>query len=74
MAKLKRNLSELELLQQLNLKLDQLIAITAIQGRKKDEQIRYLVNCGYSNGQIATLLALPKGTIDTLRAKLKRKA
>jgi hypothetical protein len=54
-------------------KLDRLIGLTAIQGKTKDEQIRLLVGLGFSNAQVSVLTGIPKGTVDTTRAKKKRR-
>ena len=67
-------LSERELLQQINKKMDMLILKCAMQGREKHEQVKYLVGLGYPNSEIGTILATPKGTIDGIRADLKKGA
>ncbi len=64
--------SELDLLGEISGKLDDLIAITIVQGKEKEEQIKILVERGYSNSAIGELLGIPKGTIDGIRAKAKK--
>ncbi len=65
--------TELELLSEISAKLDQLISLSLIQGKEKEEQISILVERGYSNSNIASLLSIPKGTVDFIRAKQKKK-
>jgi hypothetical protein len=65
--------SDNELLQEISAKLSELIGIMGIAGKDKKEQIKYLVGYGFSNNDIGRLLGIPKGTIDTIRAKFKKK-
>ena len=51
MGKNKNN--EIHLLQQISTKLDTLIAVTAIQNKERDNQIKILVSLGYTNKQIS---------------------
>lgn len=70
------NKTDQELLQEISSKLSELIAINGIAGKDKEEQIKYLVNFGFSNSDIARLIGIPKGTVDSIRAKnskLKKK-
>lgn len=64
--------SESILLEQISSKLDKLILIMALQGRTKGEQIKYLASAGYSNSEMTQMLAIPKGTIDYIRANIKK--
>ena len=64
----KKDLSEKQLLEQISDKLDRLILVVALQARPKEEQIKHLSKLGYSNAEMATMLAIPKGTIDAIRA------
>jgi len=57
-------------LEQIVERLDKVIIITALQGRPKEEQIKCLASFGYSNSEMASMLAIPKGTIDSIRANL----
>ena len=68
----KKVLSEIELLGEINIKLDDLITLFTTQGKEKEEQIKIMVARGCSNNQIASLLGLPKGTVDGIRAKQKK--
>jgi DNA-directed RNA polymerase specialized sigma24 family protein len=61
--------NEIDLLQDMNRKLDTLIAITAIQGKERDEKVMTLAGLGFTNVDICQLLGIPKGTVDTIRAK-----
>lgn len=70
---MKNDISDFELLKEISNKLSQLIDIIPLQGKEKDEQIKLLVNKGYSNGDISYLLGIPKGTIDSIRASFKKK-
>lgn len=55
--------SDNELLQEISLKLSELIALNGIRGRDKNEQIKYLVSFGFSNAEIARLLAYLKARL-----------
>lgn len=65
--------SERELLEEISKKLSELIAINGISGKEKDEQIKYLVNFGFSNAEIAKIIGIPKGTVDSIRAGFNKK-
>lgn len=65
--------TEIELLDEINGKLDDLVASFLIQGKGKEDQIQILVNRGFSNSKISSFLGIPKGTVDTIRAKKKKK-
>ncbi len=65
-------LSERQLLELIVDRLDKLILVLALQGREREDQIEYLEKLGYSNTDMAQILATPKGTIDWLRAKAKK--
>ena len=68
----KKALSEIELLGEINVKLDDLITLFIVQGKEKEEQINIMVDREYSNSQIGSLLGIPKGTVDGIRAKQKK--
>jgi hypothetical protein len=68
----KKDLSEKQLLEQIVEKLDKLILVVALQARPKEEQIKHLAKIGYSNSEMATMLAIPKGTIDAIRASFPK--
>ena len=68
----KKGPSEIALLADMNAKLDDLIALIIVQGKEKEDQVKIMVDRGYSNSQIGSLLGLPKGTVDGIRAKRKR--
>lgn len=63
--------SEIELLSEINTKLDDLISLFLIQGKEKNTQINILVKRGYSNNAISKMLGMPKGTVDGIRARNK---
>ena len=73
MKKIGNPKTELDLLVEISEKLDQLISLNLVQGKEKEEQISLLVERGYSNSNIASLLSIPKGTVDFIRAKQKKK-
>lgn len=64
--------SELELLGEINDKLNTLIALFSTHGKERDDQIKILASCGLSNSYISTLMGIPKGTVDFIRAKRKK--
>lgn len=68
----KKELSEKQLLEQVIERLDKIILVTALQGRLKEEQVKFLTTLGYSNSEMANMLATPKGTIDSIRANLSK--
>jgi hypothetical protein len=63
--------SEIDLLQEVNNKLNMLVALTAAQGKERDDKIKTLAGLGFTNIDISKLLGIPKGTIDVVRAKKK---
>lgn len=65
--------TEIELLYEISEKLDELVATFLIQGKEKESQINILVNRGYSNSSISNMLGILKGTVDSIRAKIKKK-
>jgi hypothetical protein len=67
-----KKLNELELLSDINKKLETLTAIMAIRGLERDEQIKILSFLGYSNSEISKYTLIPKGTVDVVRAKLSK--
>lgn len=71
MAKISK--SDTDLLSEISQKLDQLIAVIAIQGKEKNDQIKILASLGLSNSNIANLIGIPKGTVDRIRASLNKK-
>jgi DNA-directed RNA polymerase specialized sigma24 family protein len=54
-------------------KLDSLIGIMATQGKDRDEKINILASLGFSNSEISKLIGVPKGTVDSVRAKSKKR-
>lgn len=70
-TKTKEN-SEIELLTEISIKLDYVIALLASQGKERDDQIKILVAQGFSNSIVAKLLGIPKGTVDMIRARKKK--
>lgn len=67
------NTTKIELLKEICIKLDDLISLFAVQGKEKEEQIKIMVNNGYSNSKISKLIGIPKGTVDSIRANFKKK-
>ncbi|MCK4520957.1 MAG: hypothetical protein KAU20_00150 [Nanoarchaeota archaeon] len=63
--------NEVGLLQDINKKLDILIALTATQGKERDDKVITLVGLRYTNVDIGKFLGIPKGTVDMIRAKKK---
>lgn len=66
-------MSETKILSEISDKLDMLIAVTATQGKERDEQIKILVSLRYSNSKISMLTGIPKGTVDFVRANLSKR-
>ncbi len=62
---------EKQILEDISEKLDKLIALTAIQGKTKVDQIKILASLGFTNVEISKLMGIPKGTVDSTRAKFK---
>jgi DNA-directed RNA polymerase specialized sigma24 family protein len=65
--------TERDILLEISEKLDRLIGILAVQGKDRDEKISILVSLGFSNAEIGKLIGVPKGTVDSIRAKSKKK-
>jgi hypothetical protein len=65
--------SDNELLQEISLKLSELIALIGIAGKEKNDQVKYLVDFGFSNLIIARLTGNPVGSISTIRNNLNKK-
>ena len=65
--------TELEHLSDIAQKLDTLIGICASQGKPKEDQIKVLVSLGFTNTQISQMIGIPKGTVDVIRAKMKKR-
>ena len=63
--------NEIDLLQEMNHKLDMLVALTAAQGKDRDDKIKTLAGLEFTNVNISKLLGIPKGTVDMIRAKKK---
>ena len=63
---------EIKLLQEISNKLDDLITLFSVQGKGKEEQIKIMADKDYSNSEMGRLLGMPKGTVDTIRAKLNK--
>ena len=63
--------TEKQILEEINEKLGRLIAINAIQGKAKADQIKILASLGYTNVEISKLTNITKGTVDSTRAKFK---
>ena len=68
----KKEVSEKQLLEQVVERLDKIILAISLQGRPKEEQIKYLTSLGHSNSEMAQVLGTPKGTIDSIRANLSK--
>ncbi len=48
-----------------------LIGLNTIQGKHKTDQIKILTSMEFTNAQISKLTGIPKGTVDTTRARKK---
>jgi hypothetical protein len=64
--------SDVDLLSEINDKLEVLISVIASQGKERDDQIKILASGGLSNSRISSILGIPKGTVDFIRAKKKK--
>jgi hypothetical protein len=69
----KKEITEKDLLFEINKKLEKLIGILAIQRKDRDEKIKTLASLGFSNSDISKIISVPKGTVDVVRAKSKKK-
>lgn len=69
----RREKNEITILNEINEKLDKILATLVIQGKDKEKQINILVSLGFPNSEISKLTGMPKGTVDTIRAKSKKK-
>lgn len=67
-----KHVNQIDYLADINDKLDTIVALLKINGKERDDQIKILVNMEFSNSQISKLLDIPKGTVDTIRAKQKK--
>jgi hypothetical protein len=65
--------SDNELLQEISSKLSELTAIIGIAGKDKNEQVKYLIQFGFSNSEISKLTGLPIGTVSSIRNSLNKK-
>jgi Holliday junction resolvasome RuvABC DNA-binding subunit len=65
--------TEKQILLEISEKLDKMLAVTAVQGKSKEEQIKILVALGYSNTEISELTAIPLGTVCRLRANMAKR-
>ena len=65
--------SEKGILHDISAKIDKMIGLLSIQGKSKEDQIKVLVGLDFSNSMIGTLTGLPKGTVDSIRARLKKR-
>ncbi len=65
--------SEIDLLESINSKLDDLIAIMMIQGKEKEDQVRILVDNGFTSRNIGLILGIPKRTVEGIRARKIKK-
>jgi hypothetical protein len=63
--------SEKQLLEEINDKLNTLVGLNAIQGKQKVDQIKILASMGFTNAEISKITGIPKGTVDTTRARKK---
>jgi len=64
--------SDNELLLEISTKLTELIAITGIANKEKNEQVKYLINMKFSNSDIARLTGNPIGTVSSIRNGLNK--
>lgn len=68
----KQEKTEKHLLMEISEKLDKLLGVIAIRGKNKYEQVKVLASLGFTNKEISDLTAIPKGTVDGIRAKSKK--
>jgi hypothetical protein len=68
-----RGTQEKELLSELSEKLDQIIALLAIQGRSPDEQIRMLYEFGYDSTFIGRVLGRDPSAVRHAKRAMARK-
>lgn len=61
-------------LSEISEKLDYIIALLMVNGKERNEQIKVLVEMNFTNSKISKILGIPKGTVDSVRAKQKNKS
>jgi Holliday junction resolvasome RuvABC DNA-binding subunit len=64
-----------EQLKELNLKIDILVKLTALQvlgGKKKVEAVEALTELGFTEGQIADLLRTTRGSVHSMRQYVRK--
>ncbi len=68
-------MTEIDLLSDISIKLDKLIALIAIQGKSEQKQASILKSLGFTYKEISNLTGIPEGTLKTWdHAKRKKDA
>jgi len=65
--------SELDLLQEISQKLDQVIGLLAIQGKDRNAQLATLYALGYDSGQIAAIVGMSPGNVRRWKSQSTRR-
>jgi DNA-directed RNA polymerase specialized sigma24 family protein len=66
-------MTEIELLVEINKKLDRLIGICAIQGKDEERQAKILKSLGFTYKEISNLTGIAEGTLKTWDHRSKKK-
>lgn len=71
MPKQPRN--EIDVLESIENKIDKLIGVTAIQGKKEQVQAKILKSLGFKYREISELTGIPEGTLKTWDHQTKKR-
>ncbi len=62
----------IELLEEMNQKLDKLIGLIAIQGKEESQQIKILTDFGFNSTEVGNLLGIPPGTVRRKNLEMRK--
>ncbi len=70
----KKEETEIDILKNIERKMDKLTGIIAIQGKEKDEQIKILTALGFTSTEIAPLIGTTAGNVQKRNFVTKKKS
>lgn len=73
-VKKKKEITEIDILKNIEEKIDRLTGVIAIQGKEQDVQIKILTRLGYSSTEIAPLVGITPGNVRTRISRTKSKS
>jgi len=73
-TKKQKEVTELDILKNIEVKIDKLTGVMAIQGKEQDIQIKILTGLGYSSTEIALLVGTTPGNVRTRISRTKSKS